>query len=118
MSFSDAQFPYGPFVPHYVARQYVENYFAIQRTDTLLEVNTTVEDLSRVALESGGVGEDKWRLTLRKHDTTQQVDIWREEIFDAVVLANGHYSVPYVCVSLQASRRQVIEMLMKPRCLS
>ncbi|TKW57271.1 Thiol-specific monooxygenase [Colletotrichum tanaceti] len=35
-------------------------------------------------------------LTLRKFDAARNVDIWWQEVFDAVVLANGHYSVPYV----------------------
>lgn len=95
MCFSDARFAYGPFVPHYVARQYVENYFATHKLDTLLELNTTLEDLSRVpsSKERGG---SQWKLTLRKYDPVRHVDIWWEDFFDAVVLANGHYSVPYV----------------------
>lgn len=94
MSFSDSKFPYGPFVPHYVAKQYIENYFAIHKTDNLLELNTTVEDLSSVP--AGGQDAAAWKLILRKYDPTRHVDIWWEEFFDAVVLANGHYSVPYV----------------------
>ncbi len=95
MSFSDSHFPYGPFVPHYVARQYIENYFAIHKTDGLLEANTTLEDLSCVPGPKQG-GHCTWRLILRKYDATRHVDIWWEEFFDAVILANGHYSVPYV----------------------
>ncbi|EFY91634.1 dimethylaniline monooxygenase, putative [Metarhizium acridum CQMa 102] len=95
MCFSDSRFAYGPFVPHYIARQYVENYFAIRKTDAFLQLNTTVEDLSSVALPERG-GARGWKLTLRKYDATRNVDVWREEFFDAVMLANGHYSVPYV----------------------
>lgn len=95
MSFSDSAFPYGPFVPHYIARQYVENYFAIHGTDTFLQLNTTVEDLSWVPDLSHANG-GRWKLTLRKYDAGTDQDDWWEEVFDAVVLANGHYSVPYV----------------------
>jgi cation diffusion facilitator CzcD-associated flavoprotein CzcO len=94
MCFSDTRFAYGPFVPHYVARQYVENYFTIHKTDSLLELNTTVEDLSILPASGNDVGS--WKLTLRKYDPTRHVDVWWEEVFDAVILANGHYSVPYV----------------------
>ncbi|EGX92605.1 dimethylaniline monooxygenase, putative [Cordyceps militaris CM01] len=95
MTFSDALLPYGPFAPHYVARQYVENYFSLHQTDTLLQTNTAVEDLTRSpATKHNGQGE--WKLTLRKYDASRQVDEWWEEFFDAVVLANGHYAVPYV----------------------
>lgn len=89
MSFSDLRFPYGPFIPHWVARQYIENYFSAHKTDASLVLNTTLEDLTRLP-------DETWRLTLRKHDALQQVDHWWEEIFDAVVLATGHYSVPFV----------------------
>ncbi|KAJ0332686.1 hypothetical protein COL5a_001406 [Colletotrichum fioriniae] len=39
---------------------------------------------------------EQWRLTLRKFDAARNVDVWWQEVFDAVVFANGHYSVPYV----------------------
>src|SRR5437667_10782291 len=44
--------------------------------------------------------QERWKLKLRKHDTLRDVDIWWEEIFDAVGLANGHYSVPFVFLPL------------------
>lgn len=91
------RFPYGPFVPHHVARQYVESYFNAHRTDDLLELNTTLEDLSAVPDAARNGTARKWQLTLRKYDPVRHVDIWWEERFDAVVLANGHYAVPYVC---------------------
>ena len=96
MSFSDIPFAYGPFVPHHVPKQYVEGYFSAHRLDRReqLNLNTTVENLSLVKRESGGGGS--WKLTLRKYDAVGRVDVWWEEVFDAVVLANGHYSVPYV----------------------
>ena len=89
MCYSDAPFAYGPFVPHYVPRQYVESYFSQHKIDSLLVLNTTVEDISKLP-------SDRWKLTLRKYDPARHVDIWWDEVFDAVVLANGHYSVPYV----------------------
>ena len=94
MSFSDIPFAYGPFVPHHIPRQYVESYFASHKTDSILSVNTTLEDLTLIP--SLILGSEKWKLTLRKHDPVQNVDIWWEEVFDAVVLANGHYSVPFI----------------------
>ncbi len=95
MSFSDADFAYGPFAPHHVPRQYIENYFAIHKTDSFLVPNTTVEDVSKLPPSSNG-GWGRWNLTLRKRDTVQHVDVWWEEDFDAVIFANGHYSVPFV----------------------
>ncbi|KAK8015224.1 hypothetical protein PG990_008520 [Apiospora arundinis] len=93
MCFSDARFAYGPFPPHWVPRQYLETYFAQHQLDPLLVPNTTVEDVSRIPAKEGS---EQWKLTLRKHDKLKGVDVWWEEVFDAVVIANGHYSVPYV----------------------
>ncbi|KAH6639926.1 hypothetical protein BKA67DRAFT_640032 [Truncatella angustata] len=95
MSFSDERFAYGPFAPHYVPRQYVERYFATHDADKFLVLNTTVEDVTRLPSTSDEES-DQWKLTLRKYDPARHVDIWWEETFDAVILANGHYSVPYV----------------------
>lgn len=96
MSFSDRRFSYGPFPPHWVPRQYIANYFSEHRTDRFLVLNTTVEDLSRLS-DSGG--KDRWRLVLRKYDAVKHVDLWWEEEFDAIIIANGHYSVPFVSIS-------------------
>lgn len=101
MSLSDIPFAYGPFVPHHIPRQYIENYFSAHKLDTpdTLSLNTTLEDLSLVqgALDtSKKPRKEKWKLTLRKRDVLKKVDIWWEDYFDAVVLANGHYAVPIV----------------------
>lgn len=94
MSFSDIPFPYGPFVPHHVPKQYIESYFSHHKTDTLLSLNTTVEDVS--VIRTSVSEKERWNLTLRKYDPVLRVDIWWEEDFDAVIFANGHYSVPFV----------------------
>ncbi|KAJ4336947.1 hypothetical protein N0V95_008459 [Ascochyta clinopodiicola] len=88
MSLSDERFIYGPFAPHWVPKQYIQNYFASHHIDRYLVLNTTVEDVTRK--------HEKWILTLRKHDPVQKVDIWWSEQFDALIIANGHYSVPYI----------------------
>jgi cation diffusion facilitator CzcD-associated flavoprotein CzcO len=93
MSLSDIPFPYGPFVPHNVPKQYIENYFSAFKADQFLVLNTTVEDVSRAP-----TGDDRWNLTLRQYDPVEHVDHWWKEEFDAVIFANGHYSVPFVCL--------------------
>ncbi len=111
MCFSDSRFAYGPFAPHHIPRQYIENYFAIHKTDSLLALNTTLEDLSQVARSERADGT-RWKLTLRKYDPARHVDVWWEEFFDAVVLATGHYSVPFVRAPLgQEDSVQRCEML-------
>ncbi|POS73280.1 hypothetical protein DHEL01_v208326 [Diaporthe helianthi] len=97
MCFSDARFAYGPFPPHHVPRQYLENYVATHELDENLVLSTTVEDVSRILPSTmSGDGLDRWKLTLRKHDALRRVDVWWVEEFDALVIANGHYSVPYI----------------------
>lgn len=91
MSFTDLSFPYGPFTPHWIPKQYIENYFSWHRTDRLLVLNTTVEDITLINRKTG-----RWRLTLRKPDVEGKQESWWQEEFDAVVIANGHYSVPFV----------------------
>ncbi|KAK5128009.1 hypothetical protein LTR85_005126 [Meristemomyces frigidus] len=90
MSFSDSSFPYGPFVPHWVPKQHVQEHFSRNRTDSLLALNTTVESMIKVGKH------ERWILTLRRHDPTRQLDQWWKEEFDAVVLCNGHYAVPFI----------------------
>ena len=90
MSFSDERFAYGPFAPHWVPKQYIQNYFSSHKIDQYLVLNTTVEDVSR------STHRDEWNLTLRRYDPIRGVDTWWEEQFDAVIIANGHYSVPFV----------------------
>jgi cation diffusion facilitator CzcD-associated flavoprotein CzcO len=81
-------------VPHWIPKQYIEDYFSWHGIDSLLVLNTTVEDVSRVPTKSAR--GHAWKLTLRRYDSTRKVDVWWEEHFDAVVLANGHYSIPFV----------------------
>jgi hypothetical protein len=94
MPFSDLPFAYGPFVAHHIPKRYIESYFAHHQVDSLLSLNTTVEDVSLI--KSANSSTERGKLTLRKHDSVRQVDVWWEDDFDAVVLANGHYSVRFV----------------------
>lgn len=91
MSFTDLPFPYGPFTRHWIPKQYIENYFSWHRTDETLVLNTTVEDVTLIDHKLG-----RWRLTLRKSDSARDEEEWWQEEFDALIIANGHYSVPFV----------------------
>jgi hypothetical protein len=61
----------------------------------MLSLNTTVEDVTRNQLVDLSPNST-WRLTLRRHDPIRKVDHWWQEHFDALIIANGHYSVPYI----------------------
>jgi hypothetical protein len=61
----------------------------------MLALNTTVEDATRI--QANDLSRPSgWRLTLRRHDPVRNVDQWWQENFDALIIANGHYTVPYI----------------------
>lgn len=82
---------YGPDAPfrHWpIVRQWVEDIFTRGGHDKLVEFNTTVEKVEK--------HDQKWVLTLRKETPQDTTDEWWAEEFDAVVVASGHYNLPYI----------------------
>ncbi|TAQ88383.1 hypothetical protein B7494_g3324 [Chlorociboria aeruginascens] len=82
---------YGPnsiFRHREIIREWVENIFINSGNDKLIEFKTTVE----LAEKRG----EEWVLTLRKEFPGKTKDYWWQETFDAVVVASGHFSLPYV----------------------
>lgn len=75
-----------PFRHHSVIRNYVSSLVNRRGYENFVSYDTTVE----LAEKSG----EEWRLVLRRNGAAQ--DEWWEERFDAVVVANGHYHVPYI----------------------
>lgn len=82
--------PDTPFRHHSVVQQYIKDLFIRKGYDSLVEFNTTVEHVQKVPNTS------QWRLTLRKSGVGGLQDYWWTEDFDALVVASGHYSVPYI----------------------
>jgi cation diffusion facilitator CzcD-associated flavoprotein CzcO len=78
--------PDSPFRHWTVIRDYLAALAARRGYPRLVAYNTTVER----AEKAGG----EWRLTLRRED--KDGDYWWSETFDALVVASGHYSVPYI----------------------
>ncbi|KAG7129311.1 Thiol-specific monooxygenase like protein [Verticillium longisporum] len=100
MSFTQEPFPdklsertlakYGPRAPfrhREVVREWVQEIFVRNGNDKLLELNTTVERAVKNE-------QQEWVLTLRKE--TPGKDYWWEERFDALIVASGHYNVPWI----------------------
>ncbi|KAI1805424.1 FAD/NAD(P)-binding domain-containing protein [Daldinia bambusicola] len=98
MSYTQEPFPnklsprtladYGPGAPlrhHTVIREWIEGIFSRGGHEKLLELNTTVERAEKINSE--------WVLTLRKESSGR--NYWWRETFDAVVVATGHYNVPW-----------------------
>ncbi|KAL0939492.1 dimethylaniline monooxygenase (n-oxide forming) [Colletotrichum truncatum] len=99
MSFTDGPIPeertansialHGPTTPfrHWtVIRDYIQNLVNRNGYQDLVSYNTTVEHAEKVG--------DEWKVTLRKEG--EEKDEWWVEYFDAVVVATGHYWVPYI----------------------
>jgi cation diffusion facilitator CzcD-associated flavoprotein CzcO len=84
--------PDTPFRHHTVIQRYIESLLKRKGYNRLVEYSTTVENAEKRARDG------KWVLTLRKQAPGLEKDYWWQEEFDALVVATGHYSVPYVPV--------------------
>ncbi|KAJ5289028.1 hypothetical protein N7478_002058 [Penicillium angulare] len=88
----DRHGPETPFRHHTVIRQYIEDLITKKGYGDLVEYNTTVERAIK------NPNTQKWDLTLRKRElhNGSPSDYWWNESFDGLVLASGHYAVPYI----------------------
>lgn len=75
-----------PFRHWTVMREYVQSLVKKQGYEDFVCYGTTVELAEKVGSE--------WKVILRKEGESE--DYWWLEWFDAVVVASGHYSVPYI----------------------
>ncbi|KAF7558236.1 hypothetical protein G7Z17_g191 [Cylindrodendrum hubeiense] len=78
--------PDTPFRHWKVIRQYIRNLVERRGYEDLVSYSTTVERVEKIGAE--------WKVSLRKEG--KEHDYWWVEWFDAVVVASGHYSVPYI----------------------
>lgn len=77
-----------PFRHNSVIKEYIQNLYKKKGYDDFLQFNTSVELVEKDKLSN------KWIITLRRFGA--EVDyLWRET-FDAVIVASGHYDVPFV----------------------
>ncbi|KAM3499791.1 hypothetical protein MY10362_006980 [Beauveria mimosiformis] len=75
-----------PFRHWRVMRDYVASLVERNGYQDYVSYSTTVERAEKI--------NGEWKLTLRKEGEAQ--DYWWSEYFDAVIVATGHYSVPYI----------------------
>lgn len=85
--------PDTPFRHWTVMRDYVAGLFARNGYASLVEYGSSVER----AVKDG----EEWVLTVRREegkggDQEEKEDVWREERFDGVVVASGHFNVPWI----------------------
>lgn len=75
-----------PFRPWQTIQKYIEGLVNRNGYQDLVSYSTTVESVTKV--------NGEWEVVLRKGG--EKTDYWWKEHFDAVVVANGHYTVPYI----------------------
>ncbi|OCK84329.1 FAD/NAD(P)-binding domain-containing protein [Lepidopterella palustris CBS 459.81] len=78
--------PGAPFRDRELVREWIEDIFVRNGNDKLIELNTTVERAEK--------RDGKWVLTLRKDGPGK--NHWWQEKFDALVVASGHYNIPWI----------------------
>ncbi|KAM0554039.1 hypothetical protein ACHAPJ_007114 [Fusarium lateritium] len=82
---------YGPipvFRHREVIRDWVADIFTKGQNKSLVEFGTSVELAEKVG--------DEWILTLRKELPEKDTNYWWQERFDALVVASGHYHLPFI----------------------
>ncbi|KAH8602710.1 flavin dependent monooxygenase-like protein [Bisporella sp. PMI_857] len=103
MSFSQEPFPEerstlnilrhgedSPFRHWKVVEGYIESLLDRKQYHKLVTYNTTAE------LVHKDKETNKWVVTLRQPNVESGLDKWWTESFDAVVVASGHYTVPFI----------------------
>lgn len=76
----------GPLITHEDVNEVLETFADEHKLKEHIRLNTQVQDVRKDG--------DQWVLTLRK--TGGDKDEWYTESFDAVAVASGHYSTPYI----------------------
>ncbi|KAG1423049.1 hypothetical protein G6F58_003001 [Rhizopus delemar] len=82
------------FTTHEKILEYLQDYSSHFKLDDITEYNTSVEKLTELPNQSGWNVLTKSATVLHR-DNSVQIE-WKEEHFDAVVVATGHYHAQYV----------------------
>ncbi|TLD35094.1 putative gamma-glutamyl phosphate reductase [Venturia nashicola] len=80
-----------PFRHWKVVKDWISSLVARNGYNNMVEYNTTVESVQR----NPDTHAHAWTVVLRKTKAGED-DYWWSEDFDAVVVANGHYTVPFL----------------------
>ena len=82
-----------------VVQEYIENYIGRNLDDprVTLRLGSTVEDVEKIdrAAEEAAILPYRFKLTVRESYDDKQ-DYWYQQEFDSIVVASGHYHVPFI----------------------
>lgn len=82
--------PDSPFRHRELIREWIEAVFTRGKSRELIQFNTTVE------LAEYNQKSEEWILTLRSETPGKETDYWWQERFDTLVVASGHFYLPYI----------------------
>lgn len=99
MCFPD--FPYHPDLPSFLhhsdVRAYLEDYAQHFHLLKHIKLQTKVELVEPVPGTDGSQNSVKWKVTYQKvSDNSKEDNNMISDVFDALIICNGHYSVPYI----------------------
>lgn len=80
-----------------IVQDYIEKYIERNLDDprVSLRLGTTIEDVERVKRDDSAELPYRFKLTARTLKDEEH-DLWYQEEFDTVVVATGHYHVPFI----------------------
>lgn len=77
-----------PIVNHKVLKEYIQNISKTTGVDEFTRYNTRVIDLQKA--------EGKWNVSIESQKSHDEAVITENHLFDAVVVASGHYHAPRI----------------------
>ncbi|RCK57267.1 Thiol-specific monooxygenase [Candida viswanathii] len=85
------------YIPGTLVQEYIQSYIDRNLDDprVTLRLGSTVEDVERVERNDGAELPYRFKLTVRTAKDEDH-DLWYQEEFDTVVVATGHYHVPFI----------------------
>ncbi|KAI5969465.1 hypothetical protein CANMA_001533 [Candida margitis] len=80
-----------------VVQEYIEKYIDRNLNDARvsLKLASTVEDVERVGRDDDAAVPYRFKLTVREQYDDKH-DYWYQREFDSIIVATGHYHVPYI----------------------
>ncbi|KAI8069425.1 hypothetical protein BC940DRAFT_332338 [Gongronella butleri] len=84
------------FTTHDKILAYLQDYSATFGLDGVTEYNTSVERLTELPDKQGWRVLTKKMVVQHEENDTRVTSTWKEDIFDSVVVATGHYHAPHI----------------------
>jgi thioredoxin reductase len=80
--------PYYPFITHLQVKEYLKKYSDVNNLKSYIRLNSSVEKLYKK--------DNKWIIVILQIDYTNGIEKWYSEEYDAIILANGRFNIPFI----------------------